>query len=227
MGGTPSSAHAARYRVRAGDDPADARLVSPVFERNAPPLLVALAPWFAGRTGAVVEIGSGTGQHATAFRLGFPALDWVASDPDPAHRASCDGWAAHVGLPPRPALDLDAGGEWWSHTTVRDRAPLSAVVSINVIHIAPIHVAHGIVAGAGHRLASQGLLVFYGPFREGGRYIGEGNRRFDRGLRAENPDWGLRDVEDITEIARTAAGLEPAARIPMPANNLLAIFRRP
>jgi tRNA G46 methylase TrmB len=110
MAARPTTPHAARYRSRVSDDPADARLHSPVFDSNAPPLLVALAPWFAGRTGPVVEIGAGTGQHAAAFRLGFPSLDWIASDPDPDHRASCAAWAAHLRLPERPVLDLDAGG---------------------------------------------------------------------------------------------------------------------
>ena len=225
MGDAPSSTHAARYTGRVADDPADARLDSPVFDRNAPPLLVALAPWFSGRSGPVVEIGSGTGRHAAAFRLGFPALDWVTSDPDPAHRASCAAWAAHLRLPPRPVLDLDARRDWWAEAEVRALGSLSAVVSMNVIHIAPIAVAEGIVRGAGHVLAPQGLLVFYGPFRERGRHTGEGNRRFDEGLRAENPAWGLRDIEEIEDMAR-AAGLEPAALVTMPANNRLVIFRR-
>ena len=225
MGTAPSSPHAARYRGRVGSDPADARLASPVFDRNVPPLLVALSPWFAGRSGTVLEIGSGTGQHAAAFRLGYPALDWLPSDPDPAHRASCDAWAAHLGLPPRPALDLDAGVEWWMRDDMVFHAPLTAVVSMNVIHIAPIAVARGIVEGAGRLLAPSGLLVFYGPFLENGRYTGDGNRRFDDNLRAECPEWGLRDLDEITALAR-AAGLGPAARISMPANNLLAIFRR-
>jgi SAM-dependent methyltransferase len=225
VGDSPSSPHMARYRGRVGDDPADMRLVSPVFDRNAPPLLVALAPSLSGMSGPVVEIGSGTGQHAAAFRLGFPALDWIATDPDAAHRASCDAWAAHLGLPPRPALALDASRDWAAEAGIRALGALSAVVSMNVIHIAPIAVARGIVAGAGKALGPRGLLVFYGPFREGGRNTGEGNRRFDEGLRAENPDWGLRDVDEVTDMAR-AAGLSPAALIAMPANNRLLIFRR-
>jgi hypothetical protein len=225
MAADPTTPHSARYRGRVSDDPADARLHSPVFLRNGPPLLVTLAPWFAGRTGPVLEIGAGTGQHATAFRLGFPSLDWIASDPDPLHRASVAAWAAAAGLPERPVPDLDAAADWAEAPEVAALGPLSAVVSMNVIHIAPLAVAEGIVRGAGKALASQGLLVFYGPFREQGRHTGEGNRRFDTGLRAENPDWGLRDVEGIAEMAR-AAGLSPAALIAMPANNRLLLFRR-
>jgi len=225
MAAAPTTPHAARYRSRFNDDLSDARLHSPVFLRNGPPLLVALAPWFAGRSGPVVEIGAGTGQHAAAFRLGFPSLDWIASDPDPGHRASVASWARAAGLPDRPVLDLDAATDWAGTPDIAALGPLSAVVSMNVIHIAPIAVAEGIVRGAGRALTPQGLLVFYGPFREHGAHTGEGNRRFDEGLRAENPDWGLRDLNDIGAMAQ-AAGLCPAALVAMPANNRLVIFRR-
>jgi SAM-dependent methyltransferase len=225
MAAAPTTPHSARYRGRVSDDPADARLHSPVFPRNSPPLLVTLAPWFAGRTGPVLEIGSGTGQHAAAFRLGFPGLDWIASDPDAGHRASVAAWAAEAGLPARPVLDLDAAADWAGAPEVASLGPLAAVVSMNVIHIAPIAVAEGIVRGAGRALAPQGLLVFYGPFRENGVHTGDGNRRFDEGLRAENPAWGVRDVAEVAEMAK-AAGLSPAALIAMPANNRLLIFRR-
>jgi SAM-dependent methyltransferase len=221
----PTTPHTARYRGRVSDDPADARLHSPVFLRNSPPLLVALAPWLAGRIGPVLEIGCGTGQHATAFRLGFPGLDWIASDPDADHRASAVAWAAAAGLSERPVIDLDAARDWAGADAVVALGPLSAVVAMNVIHISPIAVAEGIVRGAARALGPQGLLVFYGPFREHGAHTGDGNRRFDEGLRAENPDWGVRDADEIADMAR-AAGLNPAARIVMPADNRLLIFRR-
>ena len=206
MAAAPTSTHAARYRGRVSDDPADVRLQSPVFLRNSPPLLVALAPWFSGRTGPVLEIGAGTGQHAAAFRLGYPALDWLASDPDPDHRASVAAWADAAGLPARPVLDLDAAADWAAAPEVAALGPLTAVVAMNVIHIAPIAVAEGIVRGAGRALGPHGLLVFYGPFRENGAHTGEGNRRFDEGLRAENPAWGVRDTAEIGAMA-AAAGL--------------------
>jgi SAM-dependent methyltransferase len=226
MGESPTTPHVSRYRGRVSDDPADLRLDSPVFPRNCPPLLVALAPWLAERRGVVLEIGSGTGQHAAAYRLGFPALDWIASDPDPDHRASILGWADALGLPARPVLDLDAATDWAREPPVAALGPLTAVLSMNVIHIAPMAVAEGIVRGAGRALGPGGLLVFYGPFREHGEHTGEGNRQFDARLRAENPEWGVRDVDDLTGLAK-AAGLDPAALVRMPANNRLLIFRRP
>ena len=225
MAAAPTTPHMARYRNRLTDDPSDERLFSPVFLRNSPPLLVTFAPWIDGRRGPVLEIGSGTGQHAGAFALAFPGLDWIASDPDPGHRASVRAWARELKLPDRGPLDLDAMSDWAAREDIRALGPLTAVVSMNVIHIAPFAVAEGIVRGAGVALAPQGLLAFYGPFRENGRHTGDGNRAFDEGLRAENPEWGVRDTGEIGELAR-AAGLDYAATIAMPANNRLLIFRK-
>ena len=120
-------------------------------------------------------------------------------------------------MPARPVLDIDAATDWARAPEVAAVGPLTAVVAMNVIHIAPIAVAEGIVRGAGQALAPQGLLVFYGPFRENGVHSGEGNRRFDEGLRAENPAWGVRDLAEVADMAK-AAGLSPAAMIAMPAN---------
>jgi len=215
-----------QYRTRLTDHPSDERLSSPVFQRNSPPLLVALAPWFGGRTGPVLEIGSGTGQHAAAFRLAFPGLDWVASDPDEGHRASIRAWARDSKLPVREPLEVDAASDWSAREDIMALAPLAGVVSMNVIHITPFTVARGIVRGAGAALEPGGILVLYGPFRENGRHIGEGNRAFDAGLRAENADWGVRDVVEITDLAYEN-GLEAAATLAMPANNRLLVFRKP
>jgi len=226
MAASPTTPHISRYRTRLTDDASDDRLFSPVFQRNSPPLLVALAPWFGGRTGCVLEIGAGTGQHAGAFRLAFPGLDWVASDPDEGHRASVRAWARELKLGVREPPELDAATDWAARDDIRALGPLAAVVAMNVIHIAPLAVARGIVRGAGIALAPGGLLVFYGPFRENGRHVGEGNRTFDERLRAENPEWGIRDVVEMTDLARES-GLEAAAAVAMPANNRLLLFRRP
>jgi len=222
----PSSGHTARYRPGAVPASADGRLHSDVFARNAPPLIAALAPFLGGRTGAVLEIGCGTGQHAAAFALAFPGLCWVPSDPDPIHRASAAAWAAHLRAPPHPPLDIDAAAAWPDQPQVAALGPLSGVFAGNVTHIAPFAVTEGLIAGAGQRLARGGLLMIYGPFIQAGRMIGAGNAAFDERLRAENPAWGLRDTDRITELA-AAAGLEEAALIAMPANNRLLIHRKP
>lgn len=217
--------HSARYRARVSDDAGDLRLASPVFHLNAPPLIAGLAPWFGSRGGRVLEIGAGTGQHTAAFRLAFPSLDWTASDPDAAHRASIQAWAAHHGLPAEPPLDIDAATDWAARADVRRLGPLAAVISLNVIHIAPVEVCQGIVTGAAAALAPGGLLIFYGPFRENGAHTGAGNRRFDDGLKAENPEWGVRDAGDIRSLAEDA-GLSFAALVAMPSDNRLLILRR-
>jgi len=188
-------------------------------------MVAQLAPWLAGRSGPVLEIGAGTGQHAAAFALAFAQLQWWPSDPDPQHRASISAWQNEVRAPALPAFDLNAAADWANSTDIGSLGPLSAIISMNVIHISSIGVAKGIVSGAGQSLAAGGLLIFYGPFRENGAHTGPGNAAFDRGLRAENPDWGVRDVGDIADLARTD-GLNFAALIAMPANNRLLIFRK-
>lgn len=202
---------------------ADGRLRSDVFSRNNPPIVAALTPWLASRTGPVLEVGAGTGQHSGAFALAFSGLEWWASDPDAGHRVSIAAWRRHLRLDPREPLNIDAASDWAA--AVADVGSLAAVVSINVIHISPYVVAKGIITGAGRTLSPGGLLIFYGPFMVNGRFIGEGNETFDAGLRAENPAWGLRDTVEIEELAG-AAGLEFAALQAMPANNSLLILRK-
>ncbi|WP_088623985.1 DUF938 domain-containing protein [Oceanicola sp. 22II-s10i] len=223
-GNQPTSAHVARYTPDRHADYGDARLSSPVFPRNSPPLIAALTPWLGGRTGKVLEIGCGTGQHGAAFELAWPGIAWQASDPYPEHCASAESWRLALKLPSRDTLALDAAADWGPEVTAA--GPFTAVFTANVIHIAPPAVLAGILRGAPQVLGPCGLLIFYGPFMENGRHTGEGNARFDAGLRADNPDWGLRDIADLREGA-AAEGLEMAAVLAMPANNRVLIFRKP
>lgn len=196
------------------------RLSAPSAERNRQPITEALMPILGSASGLVLEIGSGTGQHAVAFATAFPGLEWQPSDLVETHLASIRAWADHAALPNlRAPMRLDAAASW------PDLGPLTAVISINVIHIAPWEVAEGIVRGAARALASGGHLIFYGPFREGGRHTGEGNERFDAVLRAENPAWGVRDIDDLSALA-AREGFGPAAITQMPANNRLVACRR-
>lgn len=204
--------------------PGDRRLRAPSFDRNLPPLLVHLTPWLKDLKGPVLEIGSGTGQHAAAFALAFPDIHWWPSEFGAEQRVSISAWQAALNAPARAPFALDASGPWADDVT--HLGPLRALVSMNVIHISPIAVAHGIIAGAAQTLAPGGILIFYGPFKEDGKHTGAGNESFDQGLRAKNPSWGVRDRAEITGIARQA-GLEPADFIVMPSNNRLLIFRAP
>ena len=190
------------------------RLISPAAERNLQPITERLAPLLEGRSGTVLEIGSGSGQHAAHWAARFPGLDWRPSDPDPAARASIAAWAAEAGRGTlRPPLALDARAPW------PIGGPLAAVIAVNVLHVSPWSVAEAIVAGAAARLPPGGLLIFYGPFREGGD-MAESNRRFDAGLRARDPDWGIRDREAVERLV-AEAGFGPAEVAEMPANNRL------
>lgn len=219
----PQVRHKERFTAGNTERAPDGRFLHDTAYRNAPPLIAALTPWLSGRRGTVLEIGSGTGQHAGAMALAFPDLTWQPSDPDPEHRASIAAWARYLRLDAAPApLDLDAAGDWAAGLG----SSLAGVTAFNVIHIAPPAVLDGIVAGAGKALAPGGLLIFYGPFTIRGRHVGPGNASFDAGLRAANPDWGLRDVAEVEEKAE-AAGLSFAALRTMPANNRLLILQRP
>jgi len=218
----PSSTYAARY-ASVVTDGADARLHAPTFERNSPIMIARLVPLFAGKSGPVLEIGCGSGQHAGAFSIAFPDLDWWPSDLHQAHLDSTDAWRAHLRLPQRAALSLDATMDWAVSPAISALGPLQAVVSMNVIHIAPFAVAEGIISGAAKALAPGGLLIFYGPFKENGAHIADSNADFDVRLRDENPDWGIRDVDDLTALADDA-GLDFQSLQEMPANNRLLVF---
>lgn len=220
---SPTTTHKARFRQDAGAG--DGRLDSPTFHRNAPPLIAELGHWLGQRPGSVLEIGSGTGQHVAAFALAFRHITWHASEPDELHRNSIRAWAEHLGAPVHGPLALDAASDWAALPGVAAIAPLDAVYSMNVIHIAPSQVLQGIVGGAARVLSPGGLLIFYGPFIENGAHTGPGNAAFDAGLRAENPDWGLRDIADIDRLGESS-GLGRAALITMPANNRLLIYRK-
>jgi len=204
----------------------DGRLRSPNFERNFVPIRDALRPYLSAAAGTVLEIGSGTGQHIAHLARDFRGLTWVPSDIHATHHASIVAWGVAVGCANLAApLFVDAATDWPDDPPVRALGDLTAVLSCNVIHIAPWSVARGIVGGAVRVLAPGGVLILYGPFREGGEHTGEGNASFDARLQAENPDWGVRDLDDVTGLAK-AAGFGPAQVTRMPSNNLMVAFVR-
>jgi len=216
--------HTARYRPGVQPSEPDGRLYSPVFLKNSPPMIAALTRLIGDDTGAILEIGSGTGQHAAAFSLALPHLDWIPSDPDPIHRQSVAAWTAALGAPAAPPLDIDAGRDWANLPSVRALGGLTAVLAMNVAHIAPLSVTAGLFAGAARSLAPGGRLLLYGPFLRDGAYSGAGDRQFDEGLRSENPEWGLRDREELALMA-SKLGVTLSIEFPMPSNNLLLVFK--
>ncbi|MEO0623432.1 MAG: DUF938 domain-containing protein [Pseudomonadota bacterium] len=209
---------------------ADARgdqLVSPSFARNFEPIRDMLMPLLGGLTGTVLEIAAGTGHHAAHLAAAFPHIEWLPTDIDPRHLASIEAWRNHVAAPnQRDAALLDAASDDWpSQAAVTDAQPISAIYAQNVLHIAPWAVSVGLFGGAAKCLGAGAPLIVYGPFSVAGDMIGDGNRRFDTALRAENPLWGLRDTVDLDKLA-TQTGFSPAEQIAMPSNNQILVFRR-
>jgi SAM-dependent methyltransferase len=202
---------------------ADGRLDAPAFHRNYEPIWSAIGRFLAAAEGDLLEIGSGTGQHAVTYAARAPALTWWPSDIYDSHLASIEAWRAYSRLENvRPPRRLDLTDADW---TARAPNALTVMVSFNVLHIAPFSVAEHLFAGAGRLLKPDGRLFLYGPFKRGGAHTAPSNEAFDAKLRAENPAWGVRDIDELDALAR-AAGLSPAEATPMPANNFTLAFTR-
>lgn len=197
---------------------------APAFHRNHGPIWSAIGPFLERAAGDVLEVGSGTGQHAVEFARKAHGVRWWASDVDPHSLASIADWRAQSGLanlqsPLRIDL-LDAG---WDAACPFDRAV--AIVAINVLHISPWRVSENLFAGAARRLGPDGRLFVYGPFKVDGAHTAPSNAAFDATLRAENAEWGVRDMRDLAALA-AANGLRMAEKAPMPANNFTLVIAR-
>jgi SAM-dependent methyltransferase len=223
----------AEYVVEFGKDgrPAepDGRLDAPAFHRNHQAIWAVLQPFLAGKSGDVVEAGSGTGQHVVDFARRSPEITWWPSDLNDQHLKSVAAWRAHAGLANiRPPLRIDLSDPVWYSQMHDGSGPgqLLAVFCANVIHIAPWRVAGGLFAGAGHYLRADGRLFLYGPFKRDGKHTAPSNAAFDASLRDRNPEWGVRDIADLEKLA-AGAGLVLIEIAEMPANNLVLVFARP
>ena len=202
----------------------DARLFSPSSERNREPIAVVLRRCLPA-TGTVLEIASGTGEHVAWFAAQFPGLVFQPSDPGGTQRASIAAWIAAAGVQNlRPPLALDVAAPDWEKN-VDISTPLAAILCINMIHISPWAATLGLMRGAGHLLADGGVLYLYGAYKRGGRHTAPSNATFDASLRAQSPEWGVRDLETVVaEADRAGFALDDV--VEMPANNLSVIFRR-
>jgi cyclopropane fatty-acyl-phospholipid synthase-like methyltransferase len=191
---------------------------SAACERNREPILAILRDAFAA-SHRVLEIGSGTGQHAAYFAARLPHLIWQTSDL-PQNHPSILAWQQEAALPnllPPLALDV-AGGAWPS-------GPYDAVFSANTCHIMAWQEVCAMFAGIGCVLQPGGVLGIYGPFNYGGQFTSASNAQFDATLKAQAPHMGIRDVEAVNRLA-AEQGLALAADHPMPANNRLLLWRR-
>ncbi|WP_182180738.1 DUF938 domain-containing protein [Methylobacterium radiotolerans] len=194
-------------------------LTEPAVARNRDAILAVLRAVLPA-SGTVLEIASGSGEHAVHVAAALPGVDWLPSDPEPAARRSIAAHALRAGLGNiRPPLALDAAAAAWPVARV------DGIVCINMIHIAPWAATAGLMAGAGRVLSERGILFLYGPFREADRPFAESNAAFDASLRGRDPAWGVRDLDAVAaEAARH--GLDLIRRVAMPANNLSVIFER-
>jgi hypothetical protein len=222
----------AEYVVEFGKDgrgvEPDGRLDAPAFHRNHEAIRAVLQPFLIGKSGDVIEAGSGTGQHVVDFARHFPEIVWWPSDLNEQHLKSIAAWRAHVGLSNiRPPLRIDLSDSSWCPQMHEHSGPanLLAVFCANVIHIAPWRVAEGLFAGAGRYLRADGRLFLYGPFKRDGKHTAMSNAVFDTSLRDRDPEWGVRDVEALLELA-AGAGLMLFEIAEMPANNLTLVFAR-
>jgi hypothetical protein len=195
-----------------------ARRSAPAALRNREPIADVLADWLP-ECGIVLEIASGTGEHAVFFAGRFPKLEWQPSDLHPDSLASIRAWRSSAGLPNlREPVALDASADAWPI----GRA--DAVLSINMVHISPWDAALGLIAGAGRVLAPGAPLILYGPWLKDDIVAVASNLAFDADLKARDPRWGLRRVEDFATAA--AGRFELVETRAMPANNLMLLLRR-
>ena len=198
---------------------ADGRIVSPSAERNKGPIAEVLMRVLPAQ-GEVLEVSSGTGQHVLHFAEVMPHIRWQPTERDPDSLKSIASWLGQTPPPNVNApLRLDVHDVSWPAHDV------AAVVCINMIHIAPPSAAEALLRGAGTVIAPGGILFLYGPYRRQGRHTSASNEAFGERLKARDPEWGVRNLEDVVHLASTA-GLELEQIHDMPANNLAVVFRR-
>ncbi|MGH6658582.1 MAG: DUF938 domain-containing protein [Sphingomicrobium sp.] len=197
-----------------------ARRSAPAALRNREPIAEVLADWLP-KAGLVLEIASGTGEHAVHFASAFPELDWQPSDVDPGALQSTNAWRAAADLPNlRAPLVLDSSApDWPVHAA-------DAVLSINMVHISPWAAALGLLDGAARILGQGGSLILYGPWLSDDIATAPSNLDFDADLRRRDPEWGLRRVQEFAAAAQER-GFKLVETRAMPANNLMLLLRRP
>jgi hypothetical protein len=197
----------------------DSRQHAPATQRNREPILAVLREVLP-KQGLVLEVASGSGEHAVHFAAAFANLTFQPSDPDPAALASIDAWGRESALPNlRPAIRLDATASRWPITAA------DAILCINMVHISPWAATEGLIRQAAQLLPAGAPLYLYGPYRQRDVPLAASNAVFDDSLRRRNPKWGPRELEAIAELA-CAAGFGAPEVTAMPANNLSVVFRK-
>ena len=201
----------------------EARLDYPATSRNRKAILEVLKG-ILPNSGTVLEVASGSGQHITYFAQQFPQLKWQPSDPETVARASIEAWRIDLDVldSVHSALNLDARVNIWPLAHIED---LSAILSINMIHISPWEACLGLLKNANRILSSGGVLYLYGPFKVGGVHTSQSNADFDLSLKSQDPSWGVRSLDDVAEEA-LKQNFQLMKTVRMPANNLSVIFHK-
>jgi len=207
----------------------DGKLFFSSSDRNKEPILEVLKKHLgAASKGILIEVGSGSGQHAAHFAPAFPSLVWQPTEYDETRFASIEAYTEEMAntLPP---VKLDAADEAsWAGLMagLGSGAEVGAVFLANITHISPIEVTRGIFKGAGQLLVEGGFLMIYGPFTVEGRFTTDSNLEFHRSLLKRDPSWGYRDIGHLEEMA-AANGMCLAETLQMPANNFMLVFQKP
>ena len=199
-----------------------AKRYAPATERNREAILAVLHEHLPDK-GTILEIASGTGQHAAFFSHQLQTHHWLPTDIDPINLASIESWrqeADSSGL--LPARKLDVRDPAWPIENDLP-VPIAAIVNINMLHISPWPCCEALFSGAARILGSDSVIILYGPFKRDGQHTAPSNASFDGQLRAQDPEWGVRDLESVTEVA-ASYGFVCRDIITMPANNLALVF---
>lgn len=200
------------------------RLFFPATERNRDAIFPHLKAW--ARPGLMLEIGSGSGEHAAYMVPQLEGVTWLPTDLDDAHVASIAAWREHTGharfLSPRR---LNVTEPWALDDAVAAHGPVTTIFTANVIHIAPPEVMPALIKGAGAQLSLGGRLIFYGPFMEAGQHTSPSNIDFDAWLKKKDPSFGIKDRFVVEEVAADA-GFTLMAVEAMPANNFMLMFEK-
>ncbi len=203
----------------------DAAKFSAPAERNRQPILEVLQQVLPA-TGLALEIASGTGQHVAHFAANMPGWLWQPSDATAKGFESIAAWCALAGAANvRQPMMLDVLAPVWPSDGAEFARPFDAIYCANMLHISPWATCAALMRGAGAHLSAQGALITYGPYLEGDVPTSPGNLAFDADLRQRNPQWGIRALDDVKQLA-ALAGLRLHQRFQMPANNLLLVFKR-
>ncbi len=196
---------------------------APATQRNREPILEVLLRVLPA-AGNILEIASGTGEHSLFFAPAFSPRLWIPSDPNPIARDSIEAWREESLIDNiQPPLNINVENSSWE--IEKKDLNITTIVNINMIHISPWKACLGLMEGANRILPSGGILYLYGPYKQGGKHTAPSNESFDQSLRSQNPEWGVRNLEDVIKVAEEK-GLMFKEKVEMPANNLSVIFQK-